>query len=60
MFVEFRIIIYLKTGSDLNVVFKKNANETHFKSTKQTQKLVCMGKGVTTEFLCQCKLLSRI
>lgn len=41
MFVEFRIIIYLKTGSDLNVVFKKNANETHFKSTKQMQKIFC-------------------
>lgn len=45
MFVEFRTIIYLKISLDLNIVLKKNGNEAHSKSTKQMQKLVCMGKG---------------
>lgn len=49
MFVEFRIIIYLKIGLDLNIVLKKNGNEAHIKSSKQMQKLVCMGKGVSQQ-----------
>lgn len=49
--VEFRIIIDLKIGSDLNIVvcfgfFFKDGNKAHLKSTKQVQKPVCIGKEI--------------